>query len=340
MQTTEIERTPRVRPSVPRPRLTPAIREHLQVYLPLVAIIVALSAVAYASNSAFLTGTNIERMLTASAALGILAIGQTLLLVGGQLDLSVGSLVSLGSVITALLVTAHLPAAVVMLTVIAVGAVTGVLWGLLVSLLRVPPFILTLGGLAAFASIALTLAKSTPIALPTGLEWLQSGSVLGLRIPILMWLLCLVFGGVLLHFTRFGRNVYALGANEEAAFLSGVATVRTKIMIYVLNGGLAGIASVVITGRVGAGDPRGGVGLELMVIAAIVLGGSSLAGGRGSMLGSMLGVIVLGVVTSSLTFLNVPDSYDQLVFGGILIAAVSVTAVAELRRHRRVRLRT
>ncbi|WP_433496722.1 ABC transporter permease [Sphaerimonospora sp. CA-214678] len=339
MQTTEIEMTRRPRPSTPRPRLTPATREYLHVYLPLLAIIVALSAIAYANNSAFLTSTNIERMLTASAALGILAIGQTLLLVGGQLDLSVGSLVSLGSVITATLVAAHLPGAVVVLTVVVVGAASGVLWGLLVSLLRVPPFILTLGGLAVFASVALTLANSTPIALPTGLEWLQSGSYLGMRAPILIWLLCLIFGGVLLHFTRFGRNVYALGANEEAAFLAGVATVRTKIMIYVLNGGLAGIASVVITGRVGAGDPRGGVGLELMVIAAIVLGGSSLAGGRGSMLGSMLGVIVLGVVTSALTFLNVPDSYDQLVFGGILIVAVSVTAVAELRRHRKVRLR-
>ncbi|MEV7006727.1 ABC transporter permease [Streptosporangium sp. NPDC051022] len=340
MQTTEMTKTHRPRPAAPGRRLTPAVREHLYVYLPLLAILVGLSAVAAANNGAFLSGTNIERMLVASSVLGVLAVGQTFLLVGGQLDLSVGSLVSLGSVITAKLVIGNVPDVVAVLASIAVGAAAGILWGLLVSLLRVPPFILTLGGLAVFASVALTMAKSTPIALPTGLEWLQSGSLLGLRTPTLIWLLCLIAGGVLLHFTRFGRNVYALGANEEAAFLSGVATTRTKIMIYLINGALSGLAAVIITGRVSAGDPRAGVGLELMVIAAIVLGGSSLAGGRGSMLGSMLGVLVLGVVTSALTFLNVPDSYDQFVFGAILIAAVSVTAVAEVRRRRRVRLRT
>jgi ribose/xylose/arabinose/galactoside ABC-type transport system permease subunit len=319
--------------------VTPAVREHLQVYVPLIAILIGLCAIASANNDAFLSAGNIERMLVASAVLGILAVGQTFLLVGGQLDLSVGSLVSVGSVITAKLVLGNVPSALVLIIPIAVGAVVGVLWGLLVSLLNVPPFILTLGGLAVFASIALTLADSTPISVPDGLDWMQGDVLPGLRGPVLIWLLCLIAGGVLLHFTRFGRNVFALGANEEAAFLSGVATTRTKILIFVMNGALCGLASVVITGRVSAGDPRAGVGLELMVIAAIVLGGASLAGGRGSMLGSLLGVLVLGVITSALTFLNVPDSYDQFVFGAILIAAVSVTAVAEFRRRRRVRLR-
>ncbi|WP_051751916.1 ABC transporter permease [Streptosporangium amethystogenes] len=319
--------------------LTPAVREHLQVYLPLLVIVIALSALASSRNGAFLSTMNLERMLVASSVLGILAVGQTFLLVGGQLDLSVGSLVSLGSVLTAKLVAGEVPDVVIVLVAVLVGAASGALWGLLVSLLRVPPFILTLGGLAVFASIALTVAKSTPIPLPTGLDWLQTGSFLGLRTPTLIWLLCVIVGGVLLHFTRFGRNVFALGANEEAAFLSGIATTRTKIAIFVLNGTLAGLAAVVITGRVGAGDPRAGIGLELVVIAAIVLGGASLAGGRGSILGSLLGVLVLGVVTSSLTFLSVPDSYDQFVFGAILIAAVSVTAGADFRRRRKVQRR-
>jgi len=325
---------------VPARRLvTPAVREHLYVYIPLIAILVVLCALASANNDAFLSSANIERMLVASAVLGILAVGQTFLLVGGQLDLSVGSLVSVGSVITAKLVLGNVPGALVLLVPVLVGAAAGLAWGLLVSLLGVPPFILTLGGLAVFASIALTMADSTPISVPDGLDWLQGHVLPGLRAPVLIWLVCLVAGGVLLHFTRFGRNVYALGANEEAAFLSGVATTRTKIIIFLMNGALCGLASVVITGRVSAGDPRAGVGLELMVIAAIVLGGASLAGGRGSMPGSLLGVLVLGVITSALTFLNVPDSYDQFVLGAILIAAVSVTAVAEFRRRRRVRLR-
>ena len=189
------------------------------------------------------------------------------------------------------------------------------------------------------ASIALTIAKSTPIPLTDGLNWLQIGKILGVRTPILVWLLAVVAGAVLLHFTRFGRNAYAVGANEEAAYLSGISVKRTKILLFVFNGALGGLAGVIIAGRVGAGDPRGGVGLELITIAAIVLGGASLSGGRGTILGSILGVLVLGVVTSSLTFLDVPDTYDQFVFGAILIAAVTVTAVAELRRRGRVRRR-
>lgn len=306
--------------------LSPASKEYLQVYVPLVVIIVVLSAVASSSNSAFLTSDNIERMLLASSVLGILAIGQTFLLVGGQMDLSVGSLVSLGSVVAAKMVTSGQSELVAVATVIGVGAVTGLLWGVIVSYLKVPPFILTLGGLAVLSSIALTVALSTPVPVPEGFTWLQTATPLGMRAPILIWLLCCAFGCVLLHFTRFGRNVFSLGANEEAAYLSGVATTRVKLAIYVINGVLGGVAALVMTGRLGAGDPRAGLGLELVVIAAIVLGGASLAGGRGSMLGSILGVLVLGVVTSALTFLSVPDSYDQLVFGGILIAATCVTA--------------
>lgn len=319
--------------------ITPTLRENLQVYIPLVVIIIGLSLVANSQNDAFLSQGNLERILVASAVLGILAVGQTMLLVAGQFDLSVGSLVSLVSVIAAKMVLGNVPDAVVVAIALLIGMGVGLIWGLVVSLLKVPPFILTLGGLAVFASLALTVASSTPIPLPNGLEWLQTGSVAGLRTPTLMWLLAIVVGGVLLHFTRFGRNLYAVGANEEAAYLSGISVTGTKIAVFMFNGLVVGAAGLVITGRVGAGDPRGGVGLELIVIAAIVLGGASLAGGRGTILGSVLGVLVLGVVTSSLTFLSVPDSYDQFVFGAILIAAVVVTAIADLRRRRKVQRR-
>lgn len=317
-----------------RASVSPAVKEHLQVYVPLIGIIIALAAVANSRNSAFLTGANIERVLLASAVLGILAIGQTFLLVSGQMDLSVGSMVSLGSVVAAKMALAGKPDAWTVLAVVGVAAATGLIWGLVVCYLKVPPFILTLGGLAAVASIALTLAESTPVPVPAGLDWLQTGTLFGIRTPIVIWLGCCLVGGLVLHFTRFGRNVFSIGANEEAAFLSGVATTRVKLAVYVINGALTGLAALIMTGRLGAGDPRAGMGLELMVIAAIVLGGASLGGGRGSVLGSILGVLVLGVVTSALTFLSVPDSYDQLVFGGILIAATCVTAATDLRRRR------
>lgn len=324
-----------------RPKgMSPSLREHLQVFVPLLAIIVGLSAVANAKNAAFLTELNIERMLVASAVLGILAVGQTLLLVGGQMDLSVGSLVSVGSVLVARTVRDGTNEALAVILCLVLGAGVGLVWGVLVSGLKVPPFILTLGGLALFSSVATALADSTPIPVVDHLGWFQTGEVLGQRAPVVLWFGCLLIGGVILHFTRLGRNIFALGANEEAAYLAGVPVTATKLTIYLLNGALAGLAGVVFAGRVGAGDPRGGVGLELIVIAAIVLGGASLAGGRGSMLGSALGVLVLGVISSAMTFLNVPDTYNQFVFGLILIVAISLTATAELRRRRKVQRRS
>lgn len=321
-----------------RPRgLSPSLKEHLQVYLPLVAIIVGLSLWANAANPAFLTEMNVQRMLVASSVLGILAVGQTLLLVGGQMDLSVGSMVSLTSVLAARLTQDGHTELVAVAACLLLGAVVGLMWGVMVSTLRVPPFILTLGGLALFSSVASALADNTPIPIVNSFGWLQTGDVLGQRVPVIICAACLVAGGLVLHFTRLGRNIFAVGANEEAAFLAGVPVTATKLAIYVANGALAGLAGVVFTGRVGAGDPRGGAGLELIVIAAIVLGGASLAGGRGSILGSALGVLVLGVVSSAMTFLNVPDTYNQFVFGLILIVAVSLTASVELRRRRRVR---
>lgn len=317
--------------------LSPSVRENLQVYVPLVAIIVGLSIWANLKNPAFLTEMNIERMLVASSVLGILAAGQTLLLVGGQMDLSVGSMVSVTSVLAAKMAQDGQSELVAVAACLLFGALVGLMWGALVSALRVPPFILTLGGLALFSSVAATLADNTPIPVIGSFEWLQTGELLGLRFPVVICAICLVLGGVILHFTRLGRNIFAVGANEEAAFLAGVPVTATKLTVYVLNGVLAGLAGVVFTGRVGAGDPRGGVGLELIVIAAIVLGGASLAGGRGSILGSALGVLVLGVVSSAMTFLDVPDTYNQFVFGLILIVAVSLTASVELRRRRSVR---
>lgn len=337
MTTADAPETTGVQPKPRRSGISPSLREHLQVFLPLVGIIVVLSVVANAKNPAFFTGTNIERMLVASSVLGILAVGQTLLLVGGQMDLSVGSMVSVTSVLVAKLVTGGQSEPVAILACLAMGAGVGLVWGALVTWLRVPPFILTLGGLALFSSVAATLADNTPIPVTDHLTWLQTGELLGQRVPVVIWVLCLILGGAVLHFTRLGRNIFAVGANEEAAFLSGVPVTLTKLSVYVVNGVLVGLAGVIFAGRVGAGDPRGGSGMELIVIAAIVLGGASLAGGRGSVLGSALGVLVLGVVSSAMTFLDVPDTYNQFVFGLILIVAVSTTATVELRRRRRVR---
>lgn len=314
--------------------LSPMVREHIRVYVPLLMAIVGLSIYTGTQNDLFLTWQNFKLILLASVPLGILAIGQTFLLVGGNLDLSVGSMVSMSSVTVALLIRDHsLNEVLILVIVLGAGALIGLIYGLIVALIRVPSFILTLGGLSVISGIGLTLSNTATIGIREGFGTLRSAEWLGLRVAVLLWFALLIVGGFVLHFTRFGRNVFAMGSSQEAAYLSGVPLRLTTVVLFIVNSTLASLAGVLFFARIGAGAPRGGIGMELTTIAAIVLGGTSLFGGRGTILGSFLGVLTLGVVQSSLTFLSVPETYSPMVFGGVLIAAVVITAVAELRRE-------
>lgn len=309
--------------------------EFVRTAVPLVVIIVGLSLFTNSKNPAFLTGSNIQNILVQSAALGILAIGQTFLLVGGQLDLSVGSLVSFTGVVGAYEYTRGMNEWVILLLMLAIGAGTGLLWGVVVTYLKVPPFILTLGGLSVFASVALVISHNRPISVVSEFNGLGFGHWLGLQAPVTLYLVLLVLAGLLLHATRFGRQVYALGSSEQVAFLAGLPVRRVKVSIFALNGLLAGMAGVVQLARLAAGDPNAGNGMELACIAAVVLGGASLAGGRGTMAGTLLGTVVFGVINASLVFLNVAAAWQSAVSGGVLILAVTLTAVGTMRRERR-----
>jgi ribose/xylose/arabinose/galactoside ABC-type transport system permease subunit len=198
----------------------------------------------------------------------------------------------------------------------------------------VPPFILTLGGLSVLGSLALQRADDRPVPSPGAFMWLRTGSVLGVRWPIALALVLLAVCGFVLRFTRFGRHVYALGSSEEAAYLAGLPVQRTKVLVFAISGLMVGLAGVILMARIGAGDPRAGNGLELRAIAAVVLGGASLAGGRGTAVGTFLGVLLLGVVGTALNFLDIDASYEGLVFGGVLILAVLLTALSDRRRDR------
>lgn len=315
-----------------RPRF-PA--EFARTAIPLLAVIIGLSLYTNSRNGSFLTSTNIQNVIEQSAALGILAIGQSFLLVGGQLDLSVGSLVSFTGVVAAHSYTQGMNEWLILVVLLAIGAGTGLFWGLIVTYLKVPPFILTLGGLSVFSSLALVIAHNRPISVVNAFNSLGFGHWLGLQAPVTLYIALLIVAIGLLHFTRFGRQVYALGSSEQVAFLAGLPVNRIKVSIFVLNGLLAGVAGLVQMARLAAGDPSSGSGLELSCVAACVLGGASLAGGRGTILGSLLGTIVFGVINSSLVFLNVASAWQNTVSGGVLIFAVAVTALGELRRDRK-----
>ena len=216
--------------------------------------------------------------------LGIVALGQTFLVAAGQLDLSVGSLASLSAVMGATLLRDGQPEAVAVAVCVVMGAGIGLVWGLLVTGLRVPPFILTLGGLSVLQSLAMVRAGDVPVPVRDGFDWLNRSEVLGLRAPILAFLLVAALAALVLRYTRFGRHVFATGSSEEASYLAGLPTDRTKVVVFVLNGALVAFAGLILMTRIGAGDPRAGSGLELRAIAAVVLGGATL--GRRAGLGA------------------------------------------------------
>lgn len=303
--------------------------------VPLVLAIVVLSVYSNSENPAFMTSANWQNILSQVCVLGILAAGQTFLVIGGQMDLSVGSFVSFIGVLTAQQLAAGWSTEAVVVLALALGVGLGLVWGLAVAFLRVPPFVLTLGGLSVFASLALVLADNQPIpVMESGLVDIGFGEWFGFRAPAVILVVTVLLLGLVLHLTRFGRNTYALGSSPRAAYLAGVPTKRLTVALFVLNSTLASVAGLVMMARLAAGDPRAGAGLELSVIAVTVLGGAALAGGRGTMVGTFLAVVVFGVINASLTFLQVPGAYQSLVTGGILIFAVTVTAVADLRAGR------
>jgi len=299
--------------------------ENTWTYIPLLVAIVALSAYAASQSDLYLTERNIQVLLNSVAVLG-------LLMVAGQLDLSVGANATLASIIGAKLIDGGSSDATAIVVMLIVPAAISALVGVVVVLTRVQPFILTLGLLSVLQSLSLIQTGQRPVPVGSRLQSFDIANFLTLPVPFWIFLAALVVGSLILRFTRFGRAAYAVGSNEQAAFMSGVPVNWTKIALFAMSGFLCGVAGLLLLARLGAGDAASGSGLELDAIAAAVIGGCSLLGGRGSMLGSLLGVLLLAVIQNSMTLLDVSSFYQRMVLGGLLMLAVITTAVAEARR--------
>jgi ribose/xylose/arabinose/galactoside ABC-type transport system permease subunit len=306
--------------------------ESAKVFAPLIIAVVLLSAYTEYRQDNFVAWANLENILLQTSVLGIIAIGQSFLIAAGQIDLSVGAFAAFSAVLAATQVVDGRSEFLSITICLLAGALVGLVWGLIVTKIKVPPFILTLGGLSVFQSLALVRAKNSPVPVRDSFEWIRTGDVFGVRTPIVVLFVVLIGASLVLHYTRFGRQVYAVGSSEEASYLAGLPTARTKVLVYVISSTLVAVAGLILMARIGSGDPRSGSGLELKAIAAVVLGGASLSGGRGTAFGSFLGVFVLGVVQAALTFLDINDSWSDFVFGGVLIVAVGLTAISDLRR--------
>ncbi len=287
-------------------------------------------------QSRFLRIANLKSVATQSVIVALGALGMTLVIIGGGIDLSAASNIALSSVITAYAINAGLPPLLGILLGVLTGGLVGFMNGALITELRLVPFIITLGMMGIARGLAKWIANNQKIDAP--LSWVND---LMAKSPRPSWLLLapgvwlmIVFAvamAVLLRYTVFGRHVFAIGSNEATARLCGVRTKRAKVIIYALSGLFCGLSGVMEFSRLTVGDPTVAVGLELDIIAAVVIGGGSLIGGEGSILGSMIGVFIMAFLRNGCTMMGWPNYIQEIIIGVIIVAAVSLDQI----RHRR-----
>jgi ribose transport system permease protein len=274
--------------------------------------------------AAFFSVANLINVALSVSIVGILGVGMTAVILTGGIDLSVGSGIALVGVVTALAAHALGPAAGLALGLL-VGGGTGAFTGLLVARWGVPSFLVTLATLSIERGLAFSLSGGRSIGeLPSSLTWLGQGIVLGVPVPVWVTLLVFALGWFVLTRTTGGRWVYATGGNERATWLAGVDTRVVMFATYCANGLLVGLAGIVLTARLGAGVPSAGLGYELDVIAAVVVGGTALTGGRGSVLGTLVGAVFIGVLDNALNIANVDPYLQRIVVGVVILGAVLV----------------
>jgi len=343
--------------------------DNLSLIIALVVLVLFITVVSgwfgFTSGDKFFTWQNLMNSVAqAIVIVGLLAIGETVVIIAGGLDISVGSVASIGSVVSAsVLIGVGTFGSLTFLTnsvVIAVlagmlaGVMAGIINGLIITTLRVNPIIATLGTLAAFAGIAFLLAPDgKPVGVMTQPQftWLAQGrffkdmSIPPLNgsnwtgIPVLTVVLVIV--AIIVHFimsyTDFGRAIYAIGGNDTAARLAGINLTRVRIMMYMLSGGIAGLAGVLLTARTTSGNPINGTGLELQAITAVFLGGAATDGGKGTVMGTFLAVILVGVLNNGMNLLGFNTFVQRVALGFLLVAAV---AISQWRQARTERTRT
>jgi ribose transport system permease protein len=289
------------------------------------------------SPETFARGLNLVTMLRQTVVVGIAAVGMTLIIVHGGIDLSVGSIVALTTVIVARALRADLDPWTATLCGMAVATLCGLLNGVLTAKLGITPFIVTLGTMSVLRGAAKGLADEQKIdADPKGLDELMAivpGDLLVLP-PTGVWLALLlgVLGALGLGYTRFGRHVVAIGSNELTARLCGVQVDRVKMLVYALAGALAGVAGVLEFATLTVGDPTDSVGLELEVIAAVVIGGGSLSGGQGSVTGTLLGALLLTVIKAGCTHVGLPNWVQEILTGVIIVVAMGIDRLRQRQR--------
>ncbi len=308
-----------------------SIRSILTLLGPFLALVVVY-CIFGAMKPAMFTSDVALNVLTQTVIVATAAIGMTLIIISGGIDLSVGSIIAMASVAAATLVTEGYPPLIVFGGTIAFGALCGIVNGGLTVGLRLMPFIVTLGTMQIFRGGAKVYSHGTPVNLPfdttTYKAWMG-----GSGLPYGVWMMAalVIIMTLVLRFTRFGRYVYAIGSNENTATLCGVNVGRIKMMVYSLGGALAGLSAVMVMAKTNQGDPTTAMGMELNIIAAVVIGGASLSGGEGTVIGALIGALLMTTIQNGCNMNGIPTATTEVIAGVIIVIAVIIDRL----RHRR-----
>jgi ribose transport system permease protein len=302
----------------------------LESLVVLLLLVVALTIL----SRYFFSVSNFLNILLATSVIGVLAIGETFVISAAGIDLSIGSLLAFsGTVGAQTVIVLGLPWPAGILAALGAGTLAGFINGVLVARAGIPPFIVTLGmlGVARGAGLVLTGGQSV-YGLPAPIVFLGQGRLLGIPVPVIVFAAVAVCAHICLARTPFGRHIQVIGDNEFAARAMGIAVDRLRIVLYALSGLLAGLAGLLFAARVNAADPTAGLNYELTAITATIIGGTNLFGGRGSVLGTIIGALIMGVLQNGLNLLAVQSFYQQMAIGAVLVAAVWLDQASRQRR--------
>jgi ribose transport system permease protein len=305
---------------------TAGAKDRLQQLLAFASLLVIFVFFSIASSNFFNYG-NVTNILFSTVVIGTLALGTTFVIITGGIDLSIGTGMSLCAVMSGVfIVNWGMPVALGVLAAILFGGLIGLVNGFNVAFLKLPPFIATLAMMLVAQGLALVISHSTPIYFTKapGFIKISTGNLLGVNFPnaVLVLLVTAIISVVLLNKTLLGRYTYSIGSNEEATALSGINVRKWKMWIYALAGLFIGLAGVLISARLGSAQPATGAGYELQAIAAVVIGGTSLAGGKGSVVGTVIGALIISVLNNGLQIMSIPQEWQNVVLGVVILVAV------------------
>ena len=301
----------------------------LKTYGMIIAFVFVCAAIAMLSP-VFLTVNNLLNVIRQSSIIGVMAVGVTFVILSGGIDLSVGSVMAVSGMIAAGSLQNGAGVGVAILIALAVGIACGLANGLMVTLAGITPFVVTLGMMSIARGLTLLYSQGYPISgFSDTFRFVGGGYILGIPFPVIIFLVTVVVAWAVLTQTRLGRYTYAIGGNEETVKLSGINSNFYKTMVYVISGATAGIAALILTSRLNSAGPTAGLTYELTVIASVVIGGTSLSGGRGTVWGSLIGALLIAVINNGMNLLGISPYFQELARGVIIILAVYIDRLRE-----------